>query len=406
MKTDYLSYSGTFSKHPDFFGFEPDLTITKASGMKVELSDGKWYRDWVSGLGGNLLGASCPSFTAAITNQLLTTGPALSLPHRLEYEVAERLCHLLGHNVPGWQPDNLAVRFGKTGSDATTMAVRLARAVTGRDWVLCFQGHYHGWGDWTVSRTPPAHGVIKGQGIIDIPWGDAGELGASIHSDLAAVIFEVGITDPDPEYLRLLRRLCHDHGILLIVDEVVTGLRYGMGGACDRYGIEPDLVAMGKALGNGMPISALIGPRQYMDWFKRDDPVFVSSTMFGEPISLAAANYVLDIWSPEKVAHLWWLGAELIEGMRGAGWQCIGHGARSLMTFSSDEERAFFIWGMRQHGILMNRPNFPTLATTEQDVIETVEAAGKVRADLEQLGAEELKRTVAGKLPRVLFRGR
>lgn len=405
MKTDYLSYSGTFSKNPEFFGFEPGLTITEAHGSKIKLSTGEWLTDWISGLGASILGYAPHAFTSAISNQLLWTGPALSLPHHLEYEAAEKLCYLLGYSVPGWQADNLAVRWGKTGSDATTMAVRLARAVTGRHWILAFKGHYHGWGNWTVGRTPPAHGVY-GPGVTEVNWGDREALAETMDSDLACVIFEVGIADPDPEYLRLLRRLCHDHGVLLIVDEVVTGLRYGMGGACERYGIEPDLVCMGKALGNGMPISALVGPREYMDWFRRDDPVFCSSTHFGEPISLAAADYVISNWSPEKVAHLWWLGAELIEGMRGAGWQCIGHGARSLMTFDSDEERAFFIQGMRARGHLFNRPNFPTLATTEQDVISAVEAAREVRADLEQLGAEELKRAVEGKLPRVLFRGR
>lgn len=410
MNQDYLSAPGTFSKSPSMFGFEPDLHVTQADGQRLGLSDGKWYIDWPNGLGGNLIGYNDPLFTQALVDQLYRVGGSVSLPTRLEYEVAELLCTMLGKHIIGWQPSLLSARFAKTGSDATTMAVRLARAVTGRDWAVCFRGHYHGWGDWTVSRTDPAHGIPrsdyvgKRHSILEINWGDS--LVDVIDSDIAAVIFEVGITDPDPIYLSQLRRYCDDYGILLIVDEVVTGLRYGLGGACERYGIQPDLVCMGKALGNGRPVSALVGPREYLDWFKRDDPVFCSSTHWGDPVDLAAAKHVLENWSQNDVRWLWEMGGLLMEGLRESGWNVVGHPCRSLIQFDDEYTRAFFIQSMRQAGILWNRPTFTTRATTAKMVEHTVNAAKLIREGIDTFTPQSIKEMMEPHLPRVLFRSR
>jgi glutamate-1-semialdehyde 2,1-aminomutase len=402
---NYLANYGTYSKSPSAWGFPPDTYIDRAKGAKVRLNDGQWYTDWVSGLGSSILGFADPKMTTHLVFWLEYGAGSLSLPSSLERLVAEKLCHMVGSNVPGWKPDDISVRFAKTGSDVTTMAVRLARAVTGRKLVVSMTGHYHGWGEWSVSRTYPAYGVIMKQEVIDIDFGDVAQLDV-MGEDIAAVIFEVGLTVPGPEYFEQLRQLCNRYGILLIVDEVVTGLRYGLGGACQRYGIQPDLVCMGKALGNGLPISALVGRRDYMDWFNRDDPVFCSSTFWGESLGLAAADYVLNVWDSEKVDHLWTVGDRLMAGLRESGWDCVGHGARSLLRFDNEYQRAHFIQGMRKRGILMNRPNLPTLAHTVADAIQAAHAAAEIAWELEQLEPAELARQMEGCLPRVLFKNR
>lgn len=399
-----LVYASTFSKSPKAWGFDPDTHVIYGSGQYLKLSDGRKYVDWVSGLGTNLLGYC--AFDRTEFADLCSP----SLPHRLEHEAADHLAALLAAYVPGWAGVPLGVRWCKTGSEATTMAVRLARAVTGREDLISFDGHYHGWLDWTISRTSPAWGIPKGTAgwIHGGKFGDMSSIGwlGSDETDIAAILFEHPAWDEKPEWYDQMRNRASDCGALLIADEVVTSLRYGLGGACGRYGIRPDLVCVGKALGNGAPIAALVGPREYMDWFARSDPVFCSSTTWGETGGLQAADYVLRHWGQDKVDYLWTIGGALMAGLRAAGWDVFGHGARSVLRFETDEERAFFVHGMRERGFLMNRPNFPCMAHTPEDVEATCNAAAEVRAEFERLELGQVAERVAGKLPRVLFRSR
>jgi glutamate-1-semialdehyde 2,1-aminomutase len=406
--------AGTFSKSPLLWGLPESLTVTRAYGSTLELSDGRVVTDFCSGLGTNLLGYNNPDQRLYIDRFPFV---APSLPHYLEHQVADKLALLLGNNVPGWTPEGLGVRFCKTGSEATTMAVRLARAVTGKDWIVTFVDGYHGWHDWTISRTEPGWGIPKVDfdefsktmwaRVLDIAWQykKGFEL---LEGDypIAAVIFEQPATDPDPSWYPFLRQWCNDNGALLIADETVTGLRYGLGGACGRYGIEPDLVCMGKALGNGLAINSLTGRREYMEWFSRVDPVFCSSTHWGETSGLAAADWVLDNWNQEKIDHIWQIGEFLINVLRYQGWQVMGHGARSVLQFETDVERAFFIHGMLDRGILMNRPNFPTTVHGQGDVSSVELAASEVRAAWNRIGPEEAAVQMTGKIPRVLFKNR
>jgi glutamate-1-semialdehyde 2,1-aminomutase/spore coat polysaccharide biosynthesis protein SpsF len=189
----------------------------------------------------------------------------------------------------------------------------------------------------------------------------------------------------------------------LILDEVVTGLRYGLGGAAELYGIQPDIICMGKALGNGVPISCMVGHREYFDWFSRNDPVFVSSTHFGNPLGLAAADAVLNIWGEEQVDQIWEIGKKLMFALEAAGLRVKGDPPRSLLQFDNPYDRAYFIVGMRDRGILMNRPNIPNLAHTEADVEMTEKAALEITTEMKRIDTEELMRD---RLPRVLFEGR
>lgn len=410
MRLNPLPISATFSKDPSFWGvgFYPKAVV-RGSGARVLGDDEQWYLDWVSALGANLLGYGDAEFTRRLTDQICQ-GAGFSLPHVLEQRVAEKLAWTLGSHVPGWTPESIGVRFGKTGTDATTMAVRLARAATGRGSVL--SSGYHGWGDWSVSKTPPAWGILPGQGVVDFPFNDLLALEALLapRASVAAVILEQPMTDPAPGYYAALRRLCDEYGVLLIMDEVVTWPRFGLGGASGRYGVEPDIVCIGKGLGNGVAVSAIAGRRDLFDWFGRNDPVFVSSTHFGESLGLAAADAILDLFGDDQVAQLWRIGGLLMDGLRrsfgypnDAGIETIGHPPRSLNQFASAAERAYFIVGMRDRGILMNRPNLPNLAHTESDVTLTVRAAAEVMAEMRRIDVEDAMR---GRLPRVLFEGR
>lgn len=200
-----------------------------------------------------------------------------------------------------------------------------------------------------------------------------------------------------------VRRFCDRHRAVLIMDEIVTGLRYGLGGACQCWEIVPDIVCMGKSLGNGMAVSAMVGDSEFFNWFRRKDPCFVSSTHFGNAVDLAAADAVLDLWNQDGIKHLATIGQVLIDGLRGVGYHLIGDAPRSLLQFDSPAERAYFIVAMRDRGILMNRPNIPNLAHTLGDVVCTVEAARDVKNEMANVDVEAL---MASKLPKVLFEGR
>jgi glutamate-1-semialdehyde aminotransferase len=326
-----------------------------------------------------------------ITSGGWTGGFCATLPSEYEEDVAKQLALLLGDRVPGWLPDDVGIRFCKSGSDATTMAIRLVRAVTGREKVLTFENGYHGWHSWTVGRTDPAWGITSYERLdsysCGVQWDDRNSLCLqATPKQYAAVIFEHPAIDADPDWYKLLRKWCDKHGILLIADEVVTGLRYAPGGACERYGIEPDIVCLGKGLGNGAEVAAVAGRKEYMDWFARTDPVFCSSTTWGNPLPLACAGWVLHHWNDSKVRDLWETGERLMTGLREAGWDVFGHGARSVLRFTSPQEQAFFIHDMFARGFMMNRPNFPCLAMTVDDEYRTVTAATETRNVYEQLG--------------------
>ncbi|MBI2934650.1 MAG: aminotransferase class III-fold pyridoxal phosphate-dependent enzyme [Chloroflexi bacterium] len=398
--------AATFSKSRRFFAKEFTPTALKRGvGANVYGNDGQWYTDWISGLGAITLGHAHTGFCDRVAKQVYE-GIGFSLPHVLEAWVADKIAYLLGIYVPGWTPEGLGVRFGLSGTDATTMAVRLARAVTRRDWILSLD--YHGWADWSVSVTPPAWGIPKGQCVTSLEFGNLLALEAKLTVGLpvAAVIMEHLMIEPPKEYYPGVRRLCDKHGALFILDEVVTWPRYGLGGAAEIYGIEPDIVCLGKGLGNGMPISCMVGRREYFDWFARNDPCFVSSTHFGNAVSLAAADAVLDLWTQDCVDHIWRIGQSLMDGLREAGYKLTGNPPRFLIDFPTLSHKTYFVLGMRDRQILWNRPTLPNLAHTLGDVDKTVMAASEIMMEMDAIGKDEIEIRMKDHLPMVLFRGR
>lgn len=404
-----LPRAATLSKGPEMWGtnWRPATIIRGEGAYLCDANGGRWL-DWVSGLGSNLLGHGDPDFADYVAGELWD-GTGFSLPSYREQETAEKLVALLGAYVPGWSADPLSVRFGLSGSDACAMAVRLARAVTGRS--LCLAVGYHGWHSDFVVATPPAHGIPDrlGKWVLAVPFGD-GEALASWVAELsekgdapACVIIEQPPQEPPPDYWPTVQRLCREHGALLVLDEVVSGLRYALGGAAERFGIQPDIVCMGKALGNGVPVSAMVFRREYAEWFARRDPVFVSSTHFGCTLGLAAADYVLSHWTASDVAYLWHIGGQLIDGLRQIGYTVSGYPPHSLLVEPDPARRAYFVAGMRDRGILFNRPTFPVRVHTAADVERTLTAAREIWDEMQRV---DVAAAMAGRLPEVLFANR
>jgi glutamate-1-semialdehyde aminotransferase len=391
MKTDRIPISSVFSKDAQFFSkdFTPQYLVS-GRGSKVKDATGKEFIDWIGGLGASFLGYAHVGFTNSL-RVALYNGTAFSLPHYLEYSVAEKLTDTLGKYVPGWQGVPLQVRWVKTGSDACNAALRLARAATGKK--ICKSQGYHGQSSSFVGMTAPHWGISEDANMHPFAFNDLTSLD---HEDdtkygVAAVILEQNIEEPHPDFYPGLRKWCDDHEALLIMDEVVTGVRYARGGACEVYGIQPDLVCCGKALGNGLPIAALVGPTEYMEWFSRNDPVFVSSTNAGDPISLAAADFILDyIHDGKYLKHLDLIGTTLMTGLREIGLDVPGIPCRSLVKFANNVEKGYFVTGMRNGGVLLNHPNFPNMAHTLDDVYKTVEVAKQVVQKMHTLTPEEV----------------
>ncbi len=308
LKTIPLA-SQTFSKSAMNFvrGASP-LFLDRGKGCRVWDVDGNEYIDYVLGLMPIVLGYCDPDVDAAIRAQL-EKGIIFSLATELEVQVAERLVRLI--------PCAEMVRFGKNGSDATSAAVRLARAHTGRDRVIVCG--YHGWHDWYIGTTTRHLGVPNAVRdlSISLPYGDLQvfeDVLAHNRNDFAAIVIEpVGGLGGSAEFLKGLRSLTERYGVVLVFDEIVTGFRLDLGGAQRYYGVTPDLAAFGKAMGNGMPIAAVVGRGAIM---RRMEDIFFSGTFGGETLSLAASLATIDkLERTNAVARIHAVGERLIAGI-------------------------------------------------------------------------------------------
>lgn len=300
----------TFSKaHTAFPQGHAPLFLTHGLGGRVWDVDGNEYVDLISGLLPVLLGYCDADIDEAVQRQLMR-GVSFSLATELEMELAERLVEII--------PCAEMVRFGKNGTDATSAAIRLARAFTGRDHIaVC---GYHGWQDWYIGSTSRRLGVPAAvQELTHIfPYNDIAALDALLASrpnGFAAVILEpMTAIEPLPDFLAEVREVSHRHGALLVFDEIISGFRFALGGAQELFGVTPDLCSLGKAMGNGLPISAVAGRADVMA--KMED-VFISGTFGGEALSLAASIAVIDKLRCEPVIDkLWDYGRRLADAVR------------------------------------------------------------------------------------------
>lgn len=307
------------------------LYFTHGSGAQVHDVDGNTYWDFGLAWGPLILGHCPPAIVRAVAEQA-ARGLTFGAQHDLEFEVAERLTAIL--------PCADLVCFANSGTEIVQVALRLARACTGRPKFLKFEGHYHGWDDSVlVSYHPSAAeiaaangapiGAGQGQGphddVVVVEWNDRAGVESAFArhgGEMAAVICEPllcnsGCIPPEPGFLAFLRDITTAHQALLIFDEVITGFRLGLAGAQGHYGVVPDLATYAKAVGGGLPLSALAGRASFMERIA-DGRVVHAGTLNGNPIVLAAAKATLDILADRQGAvynELARLGRKLRDGI-------------------------------------------------------------------------------------------
>lgn len=368
--------SQTFSKSRTQYpvGVSP-LFLERGKGSRVWDVDGNEYIDFVNSLLSITLGYQDPDVDSAVRAQL-DRGIILSLPGRLETEVAERIVAMV--------PCAEAVRFGKNGSDATSGAIRIARAYTGRDHVaVC---GYHGWQDWYIGSTARHRGVPQAtrdltHGFMYNDLGSLERLFDERPGQIAAVILEpMNVEWPAPGFLEGVRDLATRHGAILVFDETITGFRYATGGAQQLFGVTPDLATFGKGLANGYPVSAVAGRRDVMALMEE---VFFSFTFGGELLSLAAAAAVLEKLEREPVLQtIAGHGERLIDGLGAAiaeaGAEAIfgvkGHPSWSFFTMADQpgvstwEMKTFVMQEFHQRGLLSVGSHNLSYAHSEDDI--------------------------------------
>ena len=374
--------SQTFSKSRTQYpvGVSP-LFIDRGEGSKVWDIDGNQYVDFANSLLAVSIGYNNASVNAAVIKQL-KKGVSFSLPSKLEYEVASLLVDMV--------PCAEMVRFGKNGSDATSAAIRLARAYTQRDYVaVC---GYHGWHDWYIGTTTKNLGVPAATSGLSFsfPYNDIDALERLLinHKDkFAAIIMEpINSVYPLPGYLEAVRELSTKHKVVLIFDEICTGARLSPGGAQELFGVTPDLCVMGKGLANGHPLSAVMGKREIMELCSE---IFFSGTFGGENISLAAAKEVLTLVKTGDVTKkLEQTGSLIMEGVKDIVvdnsldeiFSFSGHPSWSFINISREAIndvmllKTLFLQEMFKRGILVLSTHNISFAHSSSDVYQLLAA--------------------------------
>jgi glutamate-1-semialdehyde 2,1-aminomutase len=304
----------TYAKGEDQYPAGMAPVIERGSGCRVWDIDGNEFVEFGSGLRSTTLGHGFEPVLRAVQRQL-ADGVNFVRPHRLEREAAERMIDLI--------PSAEMVKFGVNGSDATTAAVRLARAYTGRDMIaVCQQHPFFATDDWFIVTTAMSAGIPEAVRPLTVPFSyndlpSLESLFGAYPGQIAAVVLEAETGEPPaPGFFTGLRELCDRHGALLILDEIITGFRWHERGAQFIYAIEPDLCTFGKGMANGFPLSALAGRREVMrlgGYADDADRVFLlSQTAGGQPWAMAALLAVIDTYEREHIAEqLHSIGADL-----------------------------------------------------------------------------------------------
>ena len=407
--------------------FPVPLYFAGGAGSRLEDEDGNRYIDYTLAWGPLILGHCHPAIVEAVSGA--ARRPHIyGAEHRLEYEVAERIQSMV--------PCAERVAFTSSGSEAVQLALRLARAYTGRELVLKFEGHYHGWLDSVLLSHHPEAGDVgpfeaprvvaesRGQvrnaadNVIVLPWNHPDlveDLLARRGADIAAVIMEPVLSNsggilPAPGYHQRVRELTRRHGVLLVFDEIITGFRLHAGGAQTHYGVTPDLATFGKAVAGGPPLSVITGRKEIMEQIAGGGVSF-GGTFNGNPLSLAAARATLDELSRDggrPLAEANRRGQLLQDGIAAAAREhgvallTSGFGAAFSVHFTRrnelrhyrdtfDDDRALlgrFLRLMLGEGIylLPDGRLYTSVVHTDADISETVAAASRV---LGKLAAEE-----------------
>lgn len=351
-----------------YWGDDRTPVISRGAGGCVYDADGNEYIDYRLGFGPVILGHSHPVVNERVS-EALAGGSCFALTNEWEIRVAEKLLRMLR-----W-PD--LMRWTTSGTEATMHAIRIARAHTGRERIIKFEGNYHGNVDYLLFSTagawPGSMGsrrspipVASTSGIprhvsdyiVPLPYNDAPLLEAVVErtwQDVAAIIVEpvmgncAGIT-PQPGFLQTIRRLCDQHGIVMIMDEVKTGFRIANGGAVEVYGVAPDMATYAKALGNGVPVAAIAGTREVMETIVPGQ-VLQGGTYCGNALGVAAADAVLDLLAHNPIlAQIAAQGEKLSRGVSDllaradVPHQITGHGSMWGVVLAHDPPREHRDW--------------------------------------------------------------
>ena len=367
-------------------GGDPPV-LARGEAGHVWDTDGGEYVDWVCAYGPLIAGHAHRDVVRAINEAAAHGGPFGATT-----EVEVRLGRLITERMPAIE----RLRFVNSGTEAAMSALRVARAATGRDLVLKFEGGYHGHADHLLAKAGSGLATFSLPGSAGVPEAFAGatllapyndldavaKLFAARPGEIAAVIVEpvaanIGVVPPAPGFLEGLRDLCTREGALLVFDEVITGFRVAPGGAQERYGVTPDLTVLGKIIGGGLPVGAYGGRADLVDQVSPVGPVYQAGTLSGHPLVMAAGEATLALLDGAAYTRLEQLGAALEEAL-------LPHGrvARvgSLLTLFCQDERAFadLHRRLRAGGVLVPPSQyeawFVSTAHREEDVQRTVEA--------------------------------
>jgi glutamate-1-semialdehyde 2,1-aminomutase len=403
------------------------VVLERGQGSHVWDLDSNEYVDFMMSFGALIHGHAHPKIVDVVS-KAIANGSHFAAATPAEAEAAERFCRMV--------PSAEVVRFANTGSEATMLALRLARAHTGRTKFLKFEGHYHGWYDpyclnghshpidqigppENPKKIPDSEGIPASvfDDVVLAPWNDVAALERVLREhgpELAAVITEpimanMGCIPPRDGYLQQMRDLAHQYGALFILDEVVTGFRYAPGGCQQLYGLTPDLSTFGKALGAGFPIGAVAGPRAILDRMRWSEHMVLHyGTFNGHRLTMSVVAANLDLLSEEK-AHrkLLAIGDAAISGLREVfhrrGIKAVVQGFgpmfqiyfterdairdyRDYCQFVDTKKHSRFIHSLLERGIYMTPSNglhwIISTAHTSQDVEALLAAADRACADL------------------------
>ncbi len=391
-------------------GGEP-LFIKKAKGSKIIDADGKTYIDYVLSWGPMIVGHNHPVVTAAL-KKAIGNGTSFGAPTELEVILAK----MVKKAVPSME----MVRMVSSGTEATMSAIRAARGFTGRDKILKFDGCYHGHADSLLVKAgsgvatfglPDSPGVPSdlAKHTLTVAYNDLAavkEMASREGERIACIIVEpvagnMGCVPPEPGFLEGLRSVCDQYGIVLILDEVMTGFRVAFGGAQERYGIKPDLTCLGKVIGGGLPVGAYGGKLEIMQKIAPIGPIYQAGTLSGNPLAMTAGIETLKLLGkPGVYKALERSSAELEKGLRAAaaaaGVPVTFNRVGSMFTgfFTEAKVKDFataktadtarfgkFFLGMLKNGVNLAPSQFEaaflSLAHTRSDIARTVEAARK-----------------------------
>lgn len=391
----------TYSKGPqEWVQGESPAYLDRAEGCRVWDADGNEYIDYLMACGPVILGHSYPAVTEAVKRRA-EKGPLLSMANELEIDVAERIIDAV--------PCAEMVRFGKNGNDVTTAAVRLARHVTGRN-VVASHG-YHGWGDVWEAADGGGNGVPASyeELIETFDYNDIESLERIFEEhpdDVAAIVMTpVAVSEPKDDFLQQVRELADREGALLVFDEVVSGFRFGLGGAQEHFGVTPDIGCFAKAIANGYPLSAIAGREDVME--QLEETTF-SLTYGGDTVSLAAARATIDTLREEDVHdHIADLGRTLRQRYNELAadhgledrTECVGFDPMLQTPFTTPDgesdpaAKSLFMQECHRRGVLFNGLHFPTYGHDSADVEETLrvydEAMGLLSDAIESDAVED-----------------